>query len=530
MKELKYSLAVKIIVFFLLFLSGYAMLISAYILLLGGRIGETVLQYMWPFSWFVPVAGITLPLLTVASIFLFAFLLSAVGTQKDSKQIALNGLDLIPSDLITVICAILFILGLPLLAVPLSGIGTGTITRFGLNTSAEFGLSLGITLFYFYSIFMLWCTTIVKRLRTQTLFTNSLIYRFYSLLKSLFSHLREVYQAGIAVIFFGIVNIILLSTSFRSFSLFFLMFNFAVFIFILYLALQVSQIKQSMQQIAAGQLEVNLDSSKFILTFKEQAQALNAISTGLQKAVEEKMRSERFKTELITNVSHDIKTPLTSIINYVDLLKKEELNNEKAAAYLDVLTQKSYRLKELIEDLMEASKASTGNITVDPTEIEVNELIKQITGEYDERLREKDLDIVQNLPSEKIFIQADRRHMSRVLENLFSNIRKYSLPQTRVYLDLTAAGDKMRLTVKNISAEKLNISPEELMKRFVRGDKSRHTEGSGLGLVIARSLTEIQGGEFKLDINGDLFIVELIFPCQISGRKKSEQAERNSMA
>ncbi|NLZ39518.1 MAG: sensor histidine kinase [Firmicutes bacterium] len=523
MKELKYSLAVKIIAFFLLYLSGYAMLVTAFILLVGEHIGETVLQYMWPFSWFVPIAGIALPLLIVISIFLFAFLLSAAGTQKDSKQIVLNGLDRIPSDVITVICAILFILGLPLLAISFSSINSGVNTRYGLNTSAEFGLFFSTILFYYYSIFMLWCTTIVKRFRAQTLYTNSLIYRFFSLLKLIFLNLGEVFQAGLAVIAFGFINIVLLFTGFRRFPIFFLMFNLAVFIFILYLALQVSQIKQSMQQIAAGQIEVNLDSSKFILTFKEQAQALNAISSGLQRAVEEKMRSERFKTELITNVSHDIKTPLTSIINYVDLLKKEELNNEKATAYLDVLTKKSYRLKELIEDLMEASKASTGNITVELTEIEVNELIKQITGEYDERLREKNLDLIQNLPAEKIFIQADRRHMSRILENLFSNIKKYALPKTRVYLDLIAAAEKMRLIIKNISAEKLNISPEELMERFVRGDKSRHTEGSGLGLTIAKSLTELQGGEFKLDINGDLFVVELVFPCSLSDREKSEE-------
>ena len=224
------------------------------------------------------------------------------------------------------------------------------------------------------------------------------------------------------------------------------------------------------------------------------------------------MSSERLKTELITNVSHDIKTPLTSIINYIDLLKKTEIENEQALAYLDILEQKSHRLKDLIEDLMEAAKASTGNLTVELVQINVNELLRQITGEYDERLRERGLEIVQTLPEEKIIINADRRHLSRLLDNLFSNIKKYAQPQTRVYLDLQADDKKMSLFLKNISAEKLNISPEELMERFVRGDKSRHTEGSGLGLSIARSLTELQGGLFNIRIIGDLFEVEIVFP------------------
>ena len=175
-----------------------------------------------------------------------------------------------------------------------------------------------------------------------------------------------------------------------------------------------------------GQLAMRVNSQEFSYGFRELADSLNAISSGLQKALEEQMRSERLKTELITNVSHDIKTPLTSIINYVDLLQKEDFENKKAAHYLAVLTQKSQRLKELIEDLLEVSKASTGNISVDLTDINVNELLKQITGEYADRLQERNLQVIQNLPREKVLISADRRHMSRILENLFSNIRKHA--------------------------------------------------------------------------------------------------------
>ncbi|HZK24703.1 MAG TPA: HAMP domain-containing sensor histidine kinase [Oscillospiraceae bacterium] len=513
MKELKYSLTAKISAFCLLYLNGYILLISAYNFVVGGRIEELVVRNIWPFSWFLTSAGIMLPLTIVVSILLFSFLLAAAGTQRNSEELVLNRWDRIPTDLISLGCGTLFLLGVIILPIT-GGLGIGTITSYyDLSTDVGLGIYLSLILFYLYSIFMLWCITIVKRLRTQTLLTNTLFYRLYDLLRKIFLHLTEVYQAGVAVIIFGLINITVIFNMHSGLAmLFFLMFNSAVLLFILYLALQVSQLKQNMQKIAAGQLKVNLDSTKFTLTFKEQAQALNAISAGLQKAVEERMSSERLKTELITNVSHDIKTPLTSIINYVDLLKKTALENEQALAYLDVLEQKSYRLKDLIEDLMEASKASTGNLTVDLTEINVNELLKQITGEYDERLRERGLEVIQTVPGEKVVINGDRRHLSRLLENLFSNVKKYAQPQTRVYLDLEATATEMKLIIKNISAEKLNISPEELMERFVRGDKARHTEGSGLGLSIARSLAEIQGGKFNIKIVGDLFEVELIFP------------------
>ena len=510
MNKLQYSLTAKISAFFLLYLSGYMMLSSAFILLVGARIAELVVRSIWPFSWLLTKAATALPLSILLNVILFAYLLSAAGKQQDSEEIILNGWDRIPTELITAGCAAMFLLGILLTPVTF---GVGSNYRYGLSTSLDFAVVLSLMLFYFYSIFMLWCTTIVKRLRTQTLITNSLIYRLFSLLRLIFFHLAEVYQAGIAVIIFGLINIILIFKMWSGLAvLIFLMFNLAVFIFILQLALQVSLLKQTMQQIAAGQLEVHLDSSKFWFTFREQAEALNEISAGLQKAVEERMSSERLKTELITNVSHDIKTPLTSIINYIDLLKKTEIENEQALAYLDILEQKSHRLKDLIEDLMEAAKASTGNLTVELVQINVNELLRQITGEYDERLRERGLEIVQTLPEEKIIINADRRHLSRLLDNLFSNIKKYAQPQTRVYLDLQADDKKMSLFLKNISAEKLNISPEELMERFVRGDKSRHTEGSGLGLSIARSLTELQGGLFNIRIIGDLFEVEIVFP------------------
>lgn len=246
---------------------------------------------------------------------------------------------------------------------------------------------------------------------------------------------------------------------------------------------------------------------------KKHAEDLNHISDGMLKAVEEKMKSERFKTELITNVSHDIKTPLTSIINYVDLLKGEKLENEKAAEYIDVLDRQSQRLKKLTEDLVEASKAATGAVALDMHQCKVSILMMQVCGEYDEKLKEKKLEVVSQFKDEDSEIMADGRSMWRIFDNVMSNICKYSQPNTRVYQLIEKKDGKLTITYKNTSEYQLNISEEELMERFVRGDSSRHTEGSGLGLSIAKNLTALQGGNLRINIDGDLFKVIMEFSC-----------------
>ena len=224
------------------------------------------------------------------------------------------------------------------------------------------------------------------------------------------------------------------------------------------------------------------------------------------------MKSERMKTELITNVSHDIKTPLTSIVSYVDLLKKQEMPTPEAREYLDVLDRQAGKLKKLTEDLVEAAKASSGNLPVDLQPTDVNVLLSQSAGEYQERLLSRDLQLVLTPHPENPVISADGRLLWRVFENLLGNICKYAQPGTRVYLTCGADGAQVALTFRNISATPLNISPEELMERFVRGDDARHTEGNGLGLSIARSLTQLQKGDFRVDIDGDLFKATLTFP------------------
>lgn len=245
-------------------------------------------------------------------------------------------------------------------------------------------------------------------------------------------------------------------------------------------------------------------------SLRSHGEALNSIGDGIAVAVDKQIRSERLKAELITNVSHDIKTPLTSIVNYVDLLKKEELSG-KAAEYVEVLDRQSARLKKLTADLVEASKASTGNIPVDMKPTDLCEVVRQAAGEYSERLQGAKLELVLTTPEPSPRIMADGRLLWRVIDNLLSNVCKYALGGTRVYLDVRRAGGGVTVSVKNISRDMLNIDPEELTERFVRGDRSRSTEGSGLGLNIARSLTELQQGEFGISVDGDLFKVELRF-------------------
>lgn len=240
--------------------------------------------------------------------------------------------------------------------------------------------------------------------------------------------------------------------------------------------------------------------------FTMLADNINNIRDGLDKAIDNQLRSERMKSELITNVSHDLKTPLTSIINYVELIKKEEdISPVYLKDYVNVLDSKSKRLKALIEDLFEASKASSGNIELNMEKIDLTQLLRQSIGELEEKISEANLDLKIDVPEEKVYIRADGRRLYRVLENLLSNISKYSLANTRVYINITELDGKVRLTMKNISSYELNFDPEEIMERFKRADDSRNTEGSGLGLAIARDLVNLQGGSFNLDIDGDLF-------------------------
>ena len=280
---------------------------------------------------------------------------------------------------------------------------------------------------------------------------------------------------------------------------------------VLYGAGALGLLLESTKHMGRGDLDTRVSDRYMIGSFREFAQDLNSLADVAVIAAQKQLKSERMKTELITNVSHDIKTPLTSIINYVDLLQKPH-TDEDQEIYLEVLSRQSLQLKKLIEDLMEMSKASTGNMAVDIITVNATETINQALGEFSDKLEKIQLTTVFTPPEEPICMRADGRLAWRVLGNLLSNICKYALPGTRLYIDLTQEADKVIISLKNISRQSLNVSADELLERFVRGDASRNTEGSGLGLNIAKSLMELQKGQLLLTVDGDLFKVTLVFP------------------
>ena len=296
------------------------------------------------------------------------------------------------------------------------------------------------------------------------------------------------FNSGLVLLFFGLL----------------IAFN----IFCLYLFLRalrsLKRIMISARETSKGNLTYQLDLAEISPSFLNFAEDIANIQDGLKNAVEEAVKGERMKTELITNVSHDLKTPLTSIVTYVDLLKQQKLDNPVARDYVDVLQVKSYRLKQLIEDLIEASKVSSGNVAVEKMRIDYRQLTMQAIGEMEEKIEEARLEFRLSCP-EPVFIEADGRHMWRILENMLSNVIKYSMEGSRVYIDIFQTEEHGILVMKNISATPIDFDATRLTERFVRGDSSRTTEGSGLGLSIAQSLAEVQGGTFGIQVDGDLF-------------------------
>lgn len=364
--------------------------------------------------------------------------------------------------------------------------------------------------------------SIVRLIKAGQFIQRSLIYQLYKGLKSLCIKCfnGKIFKAWTLILLlgYGLVNSIIFYILLNTDSLGILImliiiiaFNAVVVYFVAKTLQSLHEIMTAAEEIANGNLDYELDITKISIVFKNFGEKILSIQGGMKKAVTEAVKGEHMKTALITNVSHDLKTPLTSIITYVDLLKNEDLKNKKAEEYTDVLEDKSRRLKQLIEDLIEASKASSGNLEVQKEKVDLNELIQQAIGEYEEKFNKAELDVRVNTNENQIFVTADGRYMWRVVENLFSNFVNYSLSKTRVYISIEKKDRYGILTIKNIAAFPLNISSDQLTERFVRGDESRTTEGSGLGLSIAQSLTNLQEGKFNIDIDGDLFkaIVEI---------------------
>ncbi|CEI72289.1 sensor histidine kinase [Romboutsia hominis] len=353
---------------------------------------------------------------------------------------------------------------------------------------------------------------------------ETIVYKLYKILKNTVISglkaskeiplIKRIIIVSIGITFIGgVVSVLLYELIYNEVMLLFGI-PMSMLLFTLYIVKKLaylSDIIEGTSRIKTGELDYKID----ILgndSFTNLAENINNIGEGLEKSIETQLRSERMKSELITNVSHDLKTPLTSIINYVELIKKEEVSPEHVNDYIKVLDQKSKRLKILIEDLFEASKASSGNLELNMENIDIVQLLRQSIGEMEEKLSNSNLDIRLNLSSEKINIYADGRRMYRVFENLLSNISKYSLPSTRVYIDLLEDDESVIITMKNISSYELNFDATEITERFKRADESRNTEGSGLGLAISKDLVNLQGGKFSVEIDGDLFKSILAFP------------------
>ena len=310
----------------------------------------------------------------------------------------------------------------------------------------------------------------------------------------------------------GFTLVFLLYVVLRSYKVGWILLGFGLFFAtILYAASAFAILLESARKMSKGDLDTKVDDRMLVGGFKEFAGELNDLADVSVIAVQKQLKSERMKTELITNVSHDIKTPLTSIINYVDLLQKPHTEAEQTQ-YLEVLDRQSQRLKKLIDDLMEMSKASTGNMSVEITRMDAGETINQVLGEFADKLERAELTTVFRQPENKVEMMADGRLVWRIMSNLLGNAVKYAMPGTRIYVDLLEMDGKVFISMKNISREELNIQADELLERFVRGDTSRNTEGSGLGLNIAQSLMELQKGQLQVLVDGDLFKVTLTFP------------------
>lgn len=345
----------------------------------------------------------------------------------------------------------------------------------------------------------------------------------HTLIRTIYNIFSQLYREHISLFFKGVITIAAISVlellanhyllgDYQSLYIFLFIYKLIEVPLIFAVLLQMKRLQEGSRKLAGGELENKIDTNHMFFEFRKHGEYLNQIQDGMSIALEERMRSEHFKTELITNVSHDIKTPLTSIINYVDLLQKEGIAEEERNEYLSVLDRQAARLKKLIEDLIEASKASTGNLVIHMETCDIRILLTQIAGEFEEKLQESRLELVIRESETPVAIKADNRHLWRIFDNLMNNICKYAQPETRVYINQEIKDDIIYIIFRNISRCPLDVSGDELMERFVRGDESRNSEGSGLGLSIARSLAESMNGSLTIVTDGDLFKAIVSFP------------------
>lgn len=461
-------------------------------------------------SWLTEHAGLTVALTVLAallSLFFFCFSMASAGHWAGHEGIHLTWLDKIPADVWLLVLLCTFFIGWE---------------AFYYEWGRVFFCAALVPLV------LLFLCAFAAQCKAGTVLRGALIGRIarflWRIVRSLFLGLWRIARnlpliwktALVGLVIAGAEFLLYINDFYRVRYGVFLVMKIIELLVVLYIAVSLRTLQKGGEKLANGDFSSPIDTKYLIGDFKRYGQELNDVQSGLEQAVQEQMKAEHLKTELITNVSHDIKTPLTSIVNYVDLLKKEDIPSPEAREYIAVLDRQSHRLKKLTEDLVEASKASSGVLNVDLQPTDVNVLFSQIQGEYQERLAACQLTLVTQPPAPGTMIRADSRLLSRVMDNLVSNICKYALPGTRVYVVSTLSREAVTISFKNVSRDELNISPDELMERFVRGDASRHTEGSGLGLSIARSLVQLQGGRFDLAIDADLFRADITFPLSES--------------
>lgn len=452
-------------------------------------------------------------ILTIAAaISSFVFLMCAAGYHENLEKPRLSWFDRIPLELIACVLFMLLIGELYIID--------------GLSIFSMSMVIWGVFIALFdTTLLLLVCMSIASRIRCKSFFKTTLVYivlkGIWIIIKKTFmffvkvlSYIPSIWQVILAIGIICIGELILIVGFLGIEDAFFIMVLEKIVLIpvVLYIAVMFKKLEDTTEKIASGDMSAKVNTAYFAGTLKTAGENLNRIQLGISQAVNDKMKSERFKTELITNVSHDIKTPLTSIINYVDLLDKEDLQNETAKEYIQIISKHSDRLKKLVVDLVDLSKASSGVINLDMQPLKIDVLLEQIAGEYSERLASNHLELILRKPEDSMEIMADGQRIYRVFDNLMNNIYKYALPGTRVYLLLEKINNQAVISFKNISASELDMSANDLMERFVRGDSSRNTEGSGLGLSIAESLVSLQNGKFHIQLDGDLFKIILSFP------------------
>ncbi len=446
---------------------------------------------------------VIIPIGSVITMLMTIYLVMVIGEEKK-----LNYFDKIPLEIIG------------FLAILISVIPFIILSEYFYNTGNDYigGISIIVTIALFiYVIASICMITFIRRLKAKSFWKTTIIGKIFYwfrhvFFRNLFYSIGTTAKVIIAFLIIGLstLMIMFLFRGALSIILIITLYGYIIYRVIKFLK-ECTKIEKKIEEMKDGNNQTPLVIEEFSPEFRNVATSINNISEGIETAVQERMKSERLKAELITNVSHDIKTPLTSIINYTDFLKNEKIENEKANEYIGILYSKSQRLKRLTEDLIEASKIQTGNVSLKKERINVIELIRQAVGEFEDKFSKKGLNTIIDCKQNEIYILADSRYMYRIIENLFSNISKYALENSRVYIDISTNGDDVNIIIKNISKDKLNISADELMQRFVRGESSRTTEGSGLGISIAENLTSLQGGKFDLVLDGDLFKVRMSF-------------------